>query len=196
MSFYKKLANISSSFESLAAPASSAWKGSPFGWIRDIPPRSKGAYGEKFVQELFRDNGFDVKRAKSGSDHDRVINGHRVEIKMSTLWTDKEIYVFEQIRRNQKYDYLIFLGLSPHEAHCWLIPKSQFHLGKEGVSRQHGGKKGSDNLLWMQFDPSKPPNWLNDYGGTLERVLKLMSQKGTGLHPGKALHPKDMLPAT
>lgn len=189
MSYFKKLASISSSFEGLVAPASSAWKGSPFGWILFISSRSKGAYGEKFVQELFRDNGFDVKRPKSGSDHDRVINGHRIEIKMSTLWADKRIYKFQQIR-NQEYDHLIFLGLSPNEAHCWLIPKSEFHLGREGVSRQHGGKKGTDTL-WIEFDPSKPPNWLKGYGGTLEKAVELMRQKGIGPYDGRNLSAKD-----
>lgn len=189
MSYFKKLAGISSGFESSAAPASSAWKGSPFGWILLIPSRSKGAYGEKFVQELFRDNGFNVKRPKSGSDHDRVINGHRIEIKMSTLWADKGIYKFQQIR-DQEYDYLIFLGLSPSEAHCWLIPKSEFHLGREGVSHQHGGKKGTDTL-WIEFHASKPPKWLESYGGTLEKAVELMGQKGLGSHPGRKLYASD-----
>lgn len=189
MSYFKKLSSISSSFESSAEPPSSAWKGSPFEWIMLIPSRSKGAYGEKLVQELFRSKGFDVKRPQSGSDHDRVINGHRVEIKMSTLWTNKGIYKFQQIR-DQEYDYLVFLGLSPKEAHCWVIPKSEFKLERDGVSHQHGGKKGTDTL-WIEFDPSTPPKWLKGYGGTLEKAVELMGQKGLGSHTGRNLYARD-----
>ena len=185
MSHFEKLAEISSAFEKVAAPPSVEWKGSPFEWILSIPSRSKGAYGEKLVQELFRLNGFDVKRPKSGSDHDRVINGHRIEIKMSTLWAKNGQYTFQQIR-DQEYDYLICLGLSPREAHCWLIPKSEVYVGKEGVSHQHGGKAGKDTL-WLSFPASKAPKWLESYGGSLDQAISLLSSKGQGSYTGRDL---------
>lgn len=192
MSHFEKLAEISKAYEGLAAPPSAAWRDSPFEWILSIPSRSKGAYGEKLVQELFRLNGFDVKRPKSGSDHDRVINGHRIEVKMSTLWAQNGQYTFQQIR-DQKYDFLICLGLSPREAHCWLIPKSVVHVGREGVSHQHGGKVGKDTL-WLNFRAASPPQWMSDFGGTLERAILLMTEKGIGIHPGKSLSAKDLSP--
>lgn len=191
MSYFDQLANISNAYEKVAAPPSAAWKGSPFEWILSIPSRSKGAYGEKLVQELFRLNGFDVKRPKSGSDHDRVINGHRIEIKMSTLWTKNGQYTFQQIR-DQEYDYLVCLGLSPSEAHGWLIPKSEVHVGRDGVSHQHGGEAGRDTL-WLNFRAKSPPAWLSDYGGSLESLLSSLENKGLGSHPGKALTKKDLV---
>ena len=192
MSHFEKLAKISSAYEKIAAPPSAEWRGSPFEWILSIPSRSKGAYGEKLVQELFRLNGFDVKRPKSGSDHDRVINGHRIEIKMSTLWAKTGQYTFQQIR-DQEYDYLICLGLSPTEAHCWLIPKSEVHVGREGVSHQHGGKAGTDTL-WLSFPASKAPKWRDSYGGSLEQATSLMRDKGLGSYPGRSLLKNTILP--
>lgn len=189
MSHFEKLAEISNAYEKVAAPPSAAWKGSPFEWILSIPSRSKGAYGEKLVQELFRLNGFDVKRPISGSDHDRVINGHRIEIKMSTLWANNGQYTFQQIR-DQEYDYLICLGLSPKEAHCWLIPKSEVFIGREGVSHQHGGQAGKDTL-WLNFPANKPPAWLASFGGSLDIVIKLMKDLGVGKFPGKSIPAKD-----
>jgi len=191
MSGFKKLSKISAAFEAVAQPPSAAWKGSPFAWILSIPSRSKGSYGEKFVAELFRSNGFEVKRPKSASDHDRVINGHRIEIKMSTLWTQGSVYKFQQIR-DQQYDFLLCLGLSPSAVHCWLIPKEKIRLGLEGVSHQHGGKAGKDTL-WLNFPADKPPKWLAEFGGTLEGAIALMKSKGTGAHPGKALPKKDKI---
>lgn len=192
MSYFDQLANISNAYEKVAAPPSAAWKSSPFEWILSIPSRSKGAYGEKLVQELFRLNGFDVKRPKSGSDHDRVINGHRIEIKMSTLWTKNGQYTFQQIR-DQEYDYLICLGLSPSEAHCWVIPKSEVYIGREGVSHQHGGKAGTDTL-WLNFPAAKPPKWLQGFAGSLDSAIESLTSKGVGIHPGKALSAKDLTP--
>ena len=191
MSHFEQLAKISSTYEKVAAPPTAAWKGSPFEWILSIPSRSKGAYGEKLVQELFRLNGFDVKRPKSGSDHDRVINGHRIEIKMSTLWAKNGQYTFQQIR-DQEYDYLLCLGLSPNEAHCWLIPKSEIHRGRDGVSSQHGGKAGRDTL-WLNFPANKPPAWLTSFGGSLDLAIKLMKDLGVGEFPGKSIPAKDQV---
>lgn len=191
MSNFEKLAKISSAYEKIAAPPSAAWKSSPFEWILSIPSRSKGAYGEKLVQELFRLNGFDVKRPKSGSDHDRVINGHRIEIKMSTLWAKNGQYKFQQIR-DQEYDYLLCLGLSPTEAHCWLIPKSEVHRERDGVSSQHGGKAGRDTL-WLNFPATKPPEWMASFGGSLDSAIKLMKDLGVGEFPGKSIPVKDQI---
>ena len=189
MSNYQTLASISSAFEKRANAPSLALKGSPFEWLLSIPSRSKGAYGEKFVSELFRANGFDVKRPLAGSDHDRVINGHRVEIKLSTKWQKTGHYKFQQIR-DQEYDYLLCLGLSPDSAHCWLIPKSAVKVGLEGVQHQHGGKAGTDTL-WPFFDSGNPPKWLKQFGGTIDEVLLAFKALGLGPYSGKSLSAKD-----
>lgn len=189
MSNFNRLSEISGAFEKRASPVADDWAGSPFKWILSIPSRSKGSYGELFVAELFRANGFDVKRPLSGSDHDRVINGHRIEIKMSTRWAENGQYKFQQIR-DQKYDFVLCLGISPKEAHCWLIPKAEVHLDREGVTNQHGGKAGSDTM-WLAFPSTKPPAWLNEFGGNLEDAIALMRSKGKGSYDGKPLKAKD-----
>lgn len=86
------------------------WEGSPFAWIKGRPSRQVGAIGEKLVAGWCAAKGFDVTAALN-SDADRVIHGHRVEVKFSTLWASGG-YKFQQIR-DQNYDYLFCLGLSP-----------------------------------------------------------------------------------
>lgn len=191
MSQYEELERIAKAAEKLAPKPDPAWVKSPFKWILALPSRSKGSFGERLVQEIFRVNGFDVKRPASGSDHDRVINGHRIEIKMSTLWTKNGHYKFQQIR-NQHYDFLLFLGLSPNSAHCWLVPKEEVYDGREGVSHQHAGKAGSDTL-WLTFPATKPPTWLKGFGGTIDQAQKLMKAAKRGSHPGRELLAKDKL---
>ena len=97
MGAFDQLSNISELYRKSASGPSKAWSGSPFEWLLSVPSRSKGAYGEKFVAELFRARKFDVKKPLAGTDHDRVINGHRIEIKLSTSWAGTDAYTFQQI---------------------------------------------------------------------------------------------------
>jgi hypothetical protein len=191
VSAYESLAKISSVFGAANKSLEDPWAKSPFRWLTLIPSRSKGAYGEKFVSELFRLNDFDVKRPLSGSDHDRVINGHRIEIKLSTLWAVNGNYKFQQIR-DQKYDFLLCLGISPSSASCWVIPKDRISLELEGVTHQHGGKAGKDTM-WLSFEAANPPKWMGEFGGTLESAMALLLSEGLGTHSGKALAKQDKI---
>ena len=64
---------------------SDPWANSPFAWIKTRPSRQVGKIGEQLVAEWCRQKEFIV--SKSGdSEADLVLNGHRIEIKFSTLW--------------------------------------------------------------------------------------------------------------
>lgn len=52
----------------------------------------------------------------------RIIAGRRVEIKFSTLW-ESGLYTFQKIR-DQNYEFVVCLRISPFDAHCWVISKS------------------------------------------------------------------------
>ncbi len=90
-------------------------------------------------------------------DHeaDRIIEGHRVEIKLSMRWRNGS-YTFQQIR-DQDYEYLVCLGPSPFDAHAWIFRKAElpFRL----LKHQHGGRAGRDTW-WLTFPPDRPPNWI------------------------------------
>jgi hypothetical protein len=188
---YEQLAKISSGFGNERSAALDNWAGSPYEWLLAIPSRAKGAYGEKFVSELFRVNDFDVFKPLSGTDHDRVIQGHRIEIKLSTLWSKAPVYKFQQIR-DQDYDYVLCLGISPDSANCWVIPKAEMNVDKEGVSHQHGGARGVDTM-WLSFEASSPPAWMNKYGGDLDAAIEMMRSLGTGVHSGKKISKSEMI---
>ena len=61
------------------------WEGSPSGWMKRRPSRQVGAIGEKLVAGWLAAKDFDVARSPD-SEADRLINGHRIEVKFSTLW--------------------------------------------------------------------------------------------------------------
>ncbi len=151
-----------------------AWAGSPFAWIKTRPSRQVGAIGEKLVAGWCAAKDLDVNRSPD-SDCDRLIDGHRAEIKFSTLWKNGG-YKFQQLR-DQNYAFAVCLGVSPFDAHAWVVPKSVIMDGVgtlAGLKSQHGGAAGKDTA-WLHVVPGEVPDWLRSYGGTLAdafRVLK------------------------
>ena len=170
------LAHISASLAS-DYKSNDAWLGSPFEWITKIPSRSKGAVGEKIVAGWAAARDFDVTRPLS-SQHDRIIHGHKVEIKMSTLWASGG-YKFQQIR-DQDYDFCLCIGLSPLDAHAWLLPKSVLTRHVIGTMGQHTGAGGGDTA-WLGFPAqANPYDWMAPYGDRLADVASHLSAIGRG----------------
>lgn len=153
-----------------------SWKGSPFAWVKNLPPASKGKLGARLIASWCAARGLRIDSSPD-SEADLMVNGHRAEIKFSTLWKTG-IYKYQQIR-DQNYEYVIALGISPHEAHCWVISKNILRKHVIGHKPQHKGAKGTDTF-WFDVDPTNPPPWLDDLGGTLDEalpILKSLSRK-------------------
>jgi hypothetical protein len=153
-----------------------AWKDSPFEWVLRLPAGTKGKLGKQLVNQWCALKGLAVDKSPD-SDADLLINGHRVEVKFSTLWKTG-IYRFQQIR-DQNYEYSICLGISPFDAHCWVISKVILKNYVIGHMGQHTGS-GSQETAWISVDPQYPPEWMVPYGGTLEKafsVLKALSPR-------------------
>ena len=143
------------------------WRDSPFDWIRRLAPRRKGKVAEQLVAGWCAAKGLAV--GESGdTDADRVINGRRVEVKMSTLW-DNGAYTFQQLR-DQEYQHVVCLGLSPFDASCWAFPKAVIW---ERAIPQHGGSSGTDTR-WISFGADSPPEWMCAYGGRLAKAYEVI----------------------
>jgi hypothetical protein len=148
------------------------WSGSPFYWIKSRPSRQIGTIGEALVAGWAASKGFDVTRPTS-SEHDRRIEGLKVEIKFSTLWTDSKIFKFQQLR-DQDYEYCFMLGVSPFDAHAWFVPKEELSYNRpHALVPQHGGSAGRDTR-WLSFPAASPPGWLDAFGGRLSQVSALI----------------------
>ena len=171
---------ISPDFELLAAAASfikpefqkveSLWAESPFEWVLALPSASKGKLGKRLVYQWCAVKGLSIDNSPD-SQADMMINGHRVEIKFSTLW-ETNIYKFQQIR-DQNYEYAVCLGISPFKAHCWVVSKKilkQYVIGHMG---QHTGSAGQETA-WFAVNPQSPPKWILPFGGTLEQAYKVL----------------------
>ena len=146
------------------------WAGSPFAWIRSRPSRQVGKIGEQLVAGWCAAKGLDVTSC-GDSDADRVIAGRRVEIKFSTLWASG-IYKFQQLR-DQDYEYAICLGVSPFDAHCWVISKEVLREHVIGHTPQHTGRGGTDTF-WLSVNVDAPAPWLQNCGGHLTDAFKVL----------------------
>lgn len=144
------------------------WSGSPFAWILTLPSRARGAAAEKIIDLWLTANGFMVTRA-GHSGCDRVLNGINLEIKFSTLWKSGG-YKFQQLR-DQDYESVFCLGISPARVHAWLIPKA---VAWDHAIPQHGGSLGTDTK-WLGFQADDPPAWMSKYGGSLAEVLAILN---------------------
>lgn len=139
---HRELVSISQILSREYQDENKQWQGSPFEWIKHRPSRSIGAIGEKIVSSWLALHDYNISRSPD-SQADRLIEGKRVEIKFSTQWKNGT-YLFEQIR-DQNYDFAIFLGVSPHDAHCWVVPKSdilRMWKVENVLTPQHGGASG------------------------------------------------------
>lgn len=173
------LATLSGTLElDYARTEDDPWLGSPFAWILHQPSRSRGAIGEKLVAGWCATKGFDVVRSPD-SQADRIIEGHRVEIKFSTLWKSGG-YKFQQIR-DQDYEYCICLGVSPFDAKAWFLPKQVLREHVIGHMGQHTGASGTDTA-WLGFPVGSPYPWMAPHGGSLSRVRDLITSVGPGPH--------------
>jgi|SRR3989338_89558 len=165
----RSLVSISESLKKNYADSSEGqWHGSPFSWILSKPSRQKGKIGEELVSTWCASKGLEVGRSPN-SDSDRVIEGKKIEIKFSTLWENGQ-YKFQQIR-DQDYDYLFCLGISPFAVHAWIMKKEEMPL--DIMPYQHGGSEGRDTR-WLTVRPDNIPGQLNKFGGSLSSVLKIL----------------------
>lgn len=147
-----------------------AWRGSPFGWIRERPSRQVGKIGEQLIAGWCAAKELNVVRSPD-AEADRIIEGNRVEIKFSRLWKSGR-YVFQQFR-DQNYDYAICLGLAPFTAHCWVIPKPTLRQHVIGHRPQHRGREGGDTF-WLHVIPDTPESWLQQCGGSLADAFGIL----------------------
>jgi site-specific DNA-methyltransferase (adenine-specific) len=142
------------------------WDSSPFNWVIQLPAAKKGKLGKNLIASWCAAKGLPIDYPKD-SQANLVINGNRIATKFSTLWSEG-CYKFQQIR-DEGYDFLICLGISPSEAHCWVFSRD-FIIDR--ATPQHKGSKGAE--YWLTIFPQNPPEWIRDYGGTLDDALKII----------------------
>ena len=148
------------------------WVESKFEWFRNFPIGTKGKIGEKIIKQLFESYDYDVSFLP-GPDADLLIANLRIEVKMSMLGKSGT-HTFNQFR-DRNYDVAICLGLSPHDVHCWVLPKELImeKWASGDLKPQHAGGKDTKMLT---VNPSAPQDWLTPHSGRLSDAIKMLRQ--------------------
>lgn len=146
---------------------SDIWKNSPFEWILQLPAAKKGKLARFLITSWCNSKGIRVKPAKGAKNLALDINDSLAVVKMSTRWIDGK-YQFQQVR-DSGYDYVICLGISPFEAHCWVF---KLDYAIKHATLQHKGLKGGE--YWIGIDPISPESWTVGRGGKLEDAYKIL----------------------
>ena len=144
---------------------------SPVKLFKDMSSKKKGAAFERLVQEILTEKGHSVQKPKGTTEYDRLVNNKRFEIKGSLGWvTDGVIshYRFQQIRRGQEYDIVLFLFLTPDEIILKGCTKevAMTHLDYQDENgfyphNQHGGKTKNSGTFCVDTMPGDL-DWLVD----------------------------------
>ena len=117
---------------------------SPFKHLKPMHAKQKGSRFEKIVSNVLTQLGHTIQKAEN-SDHDRIINGVKVEIKGATLVKKKDYFSFLQIRPDQDYHLMMFAMFYPNDFVLMEMEKEQVIKNVElGIfKKQHEGKSGS-----------------------------------------------------
>lgn len=118
------------------------YENSPFRFIKPMHAKQKGKRFEKITECVCKKKGLKVQKPES-SDHDRIINNEKCEIKGATLVKGKEVFSFLQIRPDQDYDKMLFSMFYPDDLVILQMTKKQvIKLVDNGTfKKQHGGNK-------------------------------------------------------
>lgn len=136
------------------------YQDSEFLVYKQMSSKKKGKYFELIVEEFLRNKGYIVSKSLN-SDHDRVVNGKKLEIKGSLLWGSGTHFRWQQIRTNQDYDIICFVAIYPDRIELFgstkEIVKEKLEIQDEQgnwIYNQHGGKKVNSGTFVIDGMPS------------------------------------------
>ncbi len=135
------------------------WMATPFQGYVHMDPKQKGEFGEQFVERYAQLQGHMVARAKtSTAPYDRIINGHRTEIKFSLAMRNREggispnRFIINHAAKGKDWDRFIFVCINGPLESDWVIKwfsKADFlsHLDSSDClfREQQGGRSGGND---------------------------------------------------
>lgn len=142
------------------------WFKGPFAQLKLLPAKAKGKRFEQIATQIFEQKQMKVQKSVN-TDHDRIVDGVKIEIKGSTVTKDSDDrFSFLQIRPAQDYDFLVletfwfdgtikFYRISKQEI-IELIEKRVFvpqhggNNGKSGTFCYNGSLDCFEDYFWFE----------------------------------------------
>jgi len=128
---------------------------SPFKHIKAMGAKQKGKYYELITENVLSKLGYSVRKPEN-TEHDRIFNNIKTEIKGSTLNKNTDHFSFLQIRPSQDYAQLMFTMCYPDKL---IIMKMDKEIVLQNIQngtfkKQHGGNK-ADSGTYMYYGEQK-----------------------------------------
>ena len=101
-------------------PQDSAWKDSPFAWIRSLPPASKGVVGRAVASSLLQANGLTVYARRTRLR----VNAQGILVRVALMWKEG-ILKFQNVRE-PGFDHVLCIGLCLMKRLLGLYQKTKF----------------------------------------------------------------------
>jgi hypothetical protein len=135
------------------------YRGSPLMAMKSLSSKKKGKFFEKIYEEYASEQGKKVS-GPGNSDHDRIVDGRKKEIKGSFLWGTGTHFRWQQIRPEQDYEDIVFIAAYPDRIEFYEADKQtvasfvqQRNEKGEWIYNQHGGKKVNSGTFFLDGFP-------------------------------------------
>jgi len=132
---------------------------SAFKVLKNMSSKKKGKYFERMYEEYMTSKGCKVEKPRN-SDHDRVCNDRKKEIKGSFLWGEGSHFRWQQIRPDQDYDDVVFIAVYAEEVKFYEADKETVRKAVEIQDadgnwkfNQHGGKRVKSGTYFLDGKP-------------------------------------------
>ncbi len=95
------------------APAD-IWQDSPLIGYRMLGNTNRGEIGETFIRRYLEQHGITAGSGARTSETDLRVGALRFEVKTASLGANRT-FQFNHVRLDRRYDYLLCLGICPHQ---------------------------------------------------------------------------------
>jgi len=137
----------------------SRYMNSEFRFLKQLHAKQKGKRYEEITACVLVNLGHTVSKPTS-TDHDRIVDGLKVEIKGSCLNKGTNHFSFLQIRPDQEYDEIMFSMFYPDGLVIMKMTKEKvLDAIRAGVfKKQHGGNKANSGTFMYYGDHNSLAN--------------------------------------
>ena len=138
------------------------WIETPFEGYVNMSPSQKGQFGEIFVSNFMETLNCNISD-RQNTQHDRVIDGYKVEIKFGLAQRDydkrcvvKDNFTINHVAKDKDWDRLVFFGINPNQEDCKLFFFDKVDFLQEFdtlmqtnifMHQQTGKKSGNDDYM-------------------------------------------------
>ena len=145
-------------------PPSEEWLGSPYVWLRGLPPVAVAREARGILLAWLRTVGVHASDTNGPASLLVLPDGRNAAVKVSLRWAEGR-YHFQQIK-DWDYSLGLLYGLSPNCAHLWAVPRAELLA--------HSKPQHSEASRVLAVYPDDPPPWLAKYGGDLDDAARVL----------------------